>query len=71
MITLIEMGPGAGSDGGTVVCQGTVAQVMDDSASIIGPYLRQQNQPKPARADLFERGSIRLVTGRDPHGAAT
>lgn len=59
---LIEMGPGAGSDGGTVVCQGTVAQVMDDSASIIGPYLRQQNQPKPARADLFERGSIRLVT---------
>lgn len=59
---LIEMGPGAGSDGGTVVCQGTVAQVMDNSASIIGPYLRQQNQPKPARADLFERGSIRLVT---------
>ena len=30
---LIEMGPGAGSDGGTVVCQGTVAQVMDNSAS--------------------------------------
>jgi excinuclease ABC subunit A len=36
---LIDMGPGAGANGGLVVSQGTPAQVMADSASLTGQYL--------------------------------
>ena len=36
---LIDMGPGAGVHGGTIVSQGTAQQVMDDDNSITGQYL--------------------------------
>jgi len=36
---MIELGPGSGADGGTVLCQGTVDQVAADPASLIGPFL--------------------------------
>lgn len=36
---LVEMGPGSGADGGSVVAQGTVAEVEADPASRIGPFL--------------------------------
>ena len=38
---LVEMGPGAGADGGRVIAQGTVAQLAADPASRIGPFLRR------------------------------
>lgn len=46
---LIEMGPGAGNAGGTVIAQGTVPQIENDEKSIIGPYLA-------GRAQLLVRG---------------
>lgn len=36
---LIEMGPGAGKAGGTVIAQGPVAEVERNASSIIAPYL--------------------------------
>src|SRR6202044_3606914 len=36
---VIEIGPGAGRNGGTVIAQGTPGQVADDPNSIIGPFL--------------------------------
>ena len=36
---LIDMGPGAGSDGGRIISQGTPRQVTDDPVSITGKYL--------------------------------
>ena len=36
---LIEMGPGAGAEGGTVIAQGTVRGVEGNPNSVIGPYL--------------------------------
>ena len=36
---LIEMGPGAGENGGTILTQGTVEQVAQSPASRIGPFL--------------------------------
>ncbi len=36
---LIEMGPGGGTDGGSVIAQGTPAQLRDNPDSIIGKYL--------------------------------
>ncbi|QKV80758.1 excinuclease ABC subunit UvrA [Amycolatopsis sp. Hca4] len=36
---IIELGPGAGRQGGTVVAQGTPAEIEADERSIIGPFL--------------------------------
>ncbi|RDI63584.1 excinuclease ABC subunit A [Nocardia pseudobrasiliensis] len=41
---LIEMGPGAGRAGGTVVAQGTVAQLARAAKSVTGPYLSGRYQ---------------------------
>lgn len=36
---IIEMGPGGGTDGGSVIAQGTPAQLRENPASVIGKYL--------------------------------
>jgi excinuclease ABC subunit A len=36
---VIELGPAAGNQGGTVIAQGTPSQLMADPRSIIGPFL--------------------------------
>lgn len=36
---LIEMGPGAGAEGGAVIAQGTVKSIVGNPNSVIGPYL--------------------------------
>ena len=64
---IIEMGPGAGTAGGQVVAQGTVAEVGANPASRIGPFLtgaaqtplREQTGP----AELFDLGRIHISTG--------
>ncbi|MFN7779844.1 MAG: excinuclease ABC subunit A, partial [Betaproteobacteria bacterium] len=49
---VIDIGPGAGTRGGRVVAQGTVAAVMDAPESITGRYLKTPlaHPPKPRRA---------------------
>lgn len=37
---IIEMGPGGGTDGGTVIAEGTPAQLKQNNKSIIGRYLK-------------------------------
>ena len=44
---ILELGPGAGARGGTLVAQGTVAQIAKNPASVIGPFLRAKTC-KPA-----------------------
>jgi excinuclease ABC subunit A len=39
---VIDFGPGAGVNGGTVVAEGTVEQVMKNSASLTGKYLSRK-----------------------------
>ncbi|WP_199797578.1 MULTISPECIES: excinuclease ABC subunit UvrA [unclassified Nocardioides] len=65
---MIELGPGSGADGGTVLTQGTIAQVAADPSSLIGPFLtggvdvvRRLRTPLETSED---RGVIRLVTSR-------
>ena len=41
---LIEMGPGAGADGGRVITQGTIEETGKNPASCIGPYLTGEKQ---------------------------
>ena len=38
---IVDMGPGAGSRGGKVVLAGTPAQLMDESESVTGAYLKK------------------------------
>jgi len=62
----IEMGPEAGSDGGRVIAQGTLADLEADPASRIGPFLSGRarvGEKQPAGEPLFAGGSIRLSTG--------
>ncbi len=63
---IVEMGPGAGSDGGRVVAQGTVSDLEEDSSSIIGPFLAGKALPQiiPAVADdeMFAMGAITIAT---------
>jgi excinuclease ABC subunit A len=63
---LVEIGPGSGKDGGTVIATGTVDDLGRDPNSRIGPYLTGQasvsaRTPTPA-AETFHHGTIRLRT---------
>ncbi len=42
--TIIDLGPGAGSRGGAVVAQGTIAQIQKVAGSATGKYLREPLQ---------------------------
>lgn len=61
---LIEMGPEAGAGGGTVVSQGSVAEVAACEASLIGPFLSNEKHVRArnqANAEtMFDLGSIHL-----------
>ena len=63
---IIEMGPGAGSNGGEVVTQGTPAELAGNHASLIGPFLTGRPQA-PVRKqteapEMFAGGKICLST---------
>ncbi len=64
---LIEMGPGAGADGGRVIAQGSVAEVAANPASLIGGFVtgeRRVSVRRRASADeMFDLGRIHLEAG--------
>lgn len=62
---LVEMGPGAGADGGNVIAQGTVRDMETNPDSQIGPFLAGTKHIYERRENdtLFEKGTIRLSTG--------
>ena len=61
---IVEMGPGAGAGGGSVVAQGGVAELARDPSSLIGPYLtggRHVSARPQASADtMFDLGRIHI-----------
>lgn len=62
---IIEMGPGAGIDGGEVIAQGTVPELAGNAASLIGPFLTGKPQEPIQQADpseMFTDGKIHLST---------
>ena len=63
---VIDMGPGAGTAGGTVVAQGTPAEVMANPRSITGDYLsgRRQIEIPRQRRPAQKRHMLRLVGAR-------
>lgn len=63
---IVEMGPGAGSNGGYVVAQGTVPEIERNDKSLIGPFLAGVTLPAiiPPVADdaMFAIGEITMET---------
>ena len=61
---IIEMGPNAGAGGGRVIAEGTVEEIAENPASVIGPFLKESRIPRgnPDGAGLFKEGSIRMRT---------
>lgn len=63
---MIEMGPGAGSSGGTVIAQGTIGDIEANEYSRIGPSLSGKNPLKVRQqikdSDIFIDGKITMTT---------
>ena len=63
---LIELGPGAGTDGGRVICQGSVAEVAANPASRVGSFLTGEkdvlSRPRAGADEMFGLGTISMET---------
>lgn len=63
---IVEMGPGAGTDGGTVIAQGPISSVRANQDSIIGPFLNgEEHTSVMTKADsngMFASGTITMNT---------
>lgn len=63
---MIEMGPEAGSNGGTVIAQGTLSDIENNEYSRIGPFLSGRSSIKVREqiksSDIFSEGKIRMET---------
>ncbi len=80
---LIDLGPGAGAEGGEVLYQGTVAGAKRSKRSVTGPYLdgrrgipRQRHAARPGREGWIELAGATIhnladVTARFPRRALT
>lgn len=63
---LIEMGPEAGAKGGQVITEGTIAEIMQNKNSQIGPFLKAESsviRKQAAEKEMFDAGRIHLETG--------
>lgn len=65
---MVEMGPGAGSNGGKVVAEGTISQIENNPDSKIGEFLsgkgEQRIRPEISADKIFDEGSITMVTSK-------
>ena len=63
---IIEMGPGAGADGGLVIAEGTPASLSGNPGSIIGPFLSGSAEThlreQASLSGMFSDGKIRFST---------
>ena len=64
---MIEMGKGAGADGGTVISEGKIEDISKNPRSVIGSFLSDQYEarirPVLQTASMFAKGAIHLETG--------
>ncbi len=61
---IIDLGPGAGIHGGSVVFEGTINQILNDHKSITGEYLRNHNAIKLLKKNRQKKGAL-LVKGAE------
>lgn len=65
--SIVEMGPGAGTDGGTVIARGSVKAIEKNPESLIGPFLAGKVDdriiPEVSDDEMFALGEISMTTG--------
>ena len=63
---LIEMGPKAGADGGRVIAEGTIDEIVANPGSMIGPFLSgaEGSDRHTESCNIFGPGCIRMRTTR-------
>ena len=61
---IIEMGPESGADGGEVLTEGTIPEIIKNPASKIGPFLagKDNERIRPECSEIFSSGEITLST---------
>ncbi|MCR5661803.1 MAG: excinuclease ABC subunit UvrA, partial [bacterium] len=63
---MIELGPGAGSEGGTIIAQGTIDEIVKSPQSKIAPFITEETniltRKRTSKQDLFSLGAIRMET---------
>lgn len=63
---IVEMGPEAGINGGYVIAQGTIPDIINNQNSIIGTFLSKENKvlvhTPSLPEDIFENGRIHIST---------
>ena len=65
---MVELGPGAGANGGRIIAEGTIAEIENNPDSKIGPFLSGKGErrlrPVVAAAEMFDEGSIEMTTSQ-------
>ena len=65
--SIVEMGPGAGTDDGTVIARGSVKAIEKNPESLIGPFLAGKVDdriiPEVSDDEMFALGEISMTTG--------
>ena len=63
---LIDLGPGAGEQGGQVIAQGSPKDIVDDRASLTGDYLSGRKRIPPPPEPRVPKGSL-ILRGATGH----
>ena len=63
---IVEMGPGAGANGGRIIAEGTISEIEHDPSSKIGVFLtgeaERRQRPVIAPREIFDAGVIEMKT---------
>ena len=63
---IIELGPNSGADGGEVISEGSIPEIINNPASKIAPFLAETAhksiRPQTKKSELFSDGEIKLST---------
>jgi len=61
---MIEMGPSAGQEGGNIIAEGSIDEIIKNESSQIAPFLTNDYNPiiRTKSENVFENGSIYLKT---------
>ncbi|HLA22202.1 MAG TPA: excinuclease ABC subunit UvrA, partial [Nitrosopumilaceae archaeon] len=59
---IIDLGPGAGVHGGSVVFEGTIKEILNNHKSVTGEYLKNHNAIKLAKKNHHQNGKL-IVKG--------
>ncbi len=61
--TVIDLGPGAGQDGGQVVASGSPEFIKNSAQSVTGRYLRRENRPDAGRRRPYKNQPQMVIEG--------